>query len=133
MCHRRPTPPAAALQKLRIKAEVIAVDAPLDDPADLAEHTREQLVSMGQLSFAKGAAPGDKPAHSVRVAVRSALLGDLLRKHSSGAALVAVTLPLPAPNVAPGQYMASLDVLSDGLPPTIMLRGNNDNVITFSS
>ena len=53
--------------------------------------------------------------------------------HSSGAALVAVTLPLPAPNVAPGQYMASLDVLSDGLPPTIMLRGNNDNVITFSS
>ena len=72
-----------------------------------------------------------------RIAIRAALLGDLVRQHSSSAALVVVTLPLPAPRKsgAPytGQYLAAMEVLSYGLPPTIMMRGNNQNVVTFSS
>ena len=110
---------------------MVAVDALLEDPANLTQRSREKLVFMGELAYAEGVET--KPTRSVRSAVRAALLGDLLRHHSSSAALVAVTLPLPAPNAEPGQYLAWLEVLSDDLPPTIMLRGNNDNVITFSS
>ena len=74
-----------------------------------------------------------------RIAIRAALLGDLLRKHSSSASLVVVTLPLPAPPNTPsgapqgGKYLAAMEALSFGLPPTLMMRGNNQNVVTFSS
>ena len=122
-----------AYQKLRIKAEVVAVDALLEVPENLAERSREKLIRMGELVYPEGASPGAAPIKAVRSAVRAALLGDLLRLHSRSAAIIAVTLPLPAPNAEPGQYMSWLEVLSDELPPTVMLRGNNDNVMTFSS
>ena len=162
-------------QKLRIKAEVTAIGADLDNPASAAELTKTSRQLLQKLGFgthlppaadrvgdgdiasatsatgkspsavggdgdhdgSEGAARKDERPVADRIAIRAALLGDLVRQHSSSAALVVVTLPVPAPRKsgAPytGQYLAAMELLSYDLPPTIMMRGNNQNVVTFSS
>ena len=61
-------------------------------------------------------------------------LSEVMRHYSARAALVVVTLPLPRRGVtSAGLYMAWLDCLSRGLPPTLLVRGNQRSVLTFYS
>ena len=58
---------------------------------------------------------------------------ELVRQHSSAAELVVVTLPLPQVGTPGALYMAWLDLLSGRLPPTLLVRGNQQAVLTFYS
>lgn len=66
---------------------------------------------------------------------RCHLLGELLRERSSGADLVFVTLPLPDPveMMGEGEYMTWLESMTNGLPTTVIMRGNNKDVLTLYS
>ena len=61
-------------------------------------------------------------------------LADLLREHSVRAELVVMTLPLPRlGQAAPALYLAWLEVMTRGLPPILLTRGNQESVLTFYS
>jgi len=59
-------------------------------------------------------------------------LTEMLRQYSKEAELVIMTLPLPRRDqTSPALYTAWLDMMSKDLPPTLFLRGNQQNVLTF--
>ena len=128
------------LTKLRIQAQVTAVDASScaedDDIANMGNEGSDHSENEKERKFRR--------------------LGRLMRKHSSrasGTDLVFVTLPLPdaVESMAPKQYMRWLELISssgggggsDGgekesgsagrMPPTVIMRGNNQDVLTLYS
>jgi hypothetical protein len=65
---------------------------------------------------------------------RHVRLRELLMQHSSDASLIVITLPMPRKGLcSAGLYMAWLETLSRDMPPMLMLRGNQENVLTYYS
>uniref|UniRef100_A0A3P8ZLU0 Uncharacterized protein n=1 Tax=Esox lucius TaxID=8010 RepID=A0A3P8ZLU0_ESOLU len=63
---------------------------------------------------------------------RKVRLNEIIRRNSQQAALVLVSLPVPQLDCPSALYMAWLDTLTCGLPcPTALIRGNQQNVLTF--
>ncbi|ESN92099.1 hypothetical protein HELRODRAFT_116093 [Helobdella robusta] len=61
-------------------------------------------------------------------------LKELLKQHSSDSKFIVMTLPIPRRGICSfGLYMAWLDTLTSDLPPFLLLRGNQENVLTFYS
>ncbi|XP_055308215.1 bumetanide-sensitive sodium-(potassium)-chloride cotransporter-like [Sitodiplosis mosellana] len=61
-------------------------------------------------------------------------LRELLLKHSTDASLVVMSLPMPRQDaVSAGLYMSWLEVLTKGMPPFLLVRGNQSSVLTFYS
>ncbi|XP_078684120.1 solute carrier family 12 member 1-like isoform X4 [Branchiostoma floridae x Branchiostoma belcheri] len=61
-------------------------------------------------------------------------LRELLQEHSKDASLIVITLPMPRRGVVSTvMYMAWLEILSKDLPPVLMMRGNQQSVLTFYS
>jgi len=61
-------------------------------------------------------------------------ISEVVREHSSSASLLVITLPMVRKDqVPPLLYMAWLDMLTRGLPPTLLVRGNQESVLTFYS
>jgi hypothetical protein len=59
---------------------------------------------------------------------------ELMLQYSKASSLVIVTLPLaPQPVLMSPLYMLWLELLSKSMPPTLYVRGNNHNVLTFYS
>ncbi|KAF6035064.1 Ncc69 [Bugula neritina] len=59
---------------------------------------------------------------------------DLVCEKSSAAALIVMTLPVPRKGLPAPLYMAWLDCLTKNLPaPVLLLRGNQESVMTFYS
>jgi len=108
------------LRKFRIQAEVVVVDSDHEEPS---RETRERFAEL------TGEDPGqrrDRSNYFLR-------LGELVREHSSSASFVVVSLPVPRFSVSPRKYMAYLDMLTQNAPPTLLLRGNQESVLTFST
>jgi len=71
---------------------------------------------------------------NIRTSKRNVRIGELVRKHSRNSTMVFVNIPLPLQmNQSHYQYMCWLETLSKDLPPTILMRGNQENVLTFYS
>lgn len=69
-----------------------------------------------------------------RKTMRNIRLGELIRLHSKDAKLIVLTLPVPKIEMtSPLLYMSWLEVLSAASPPVLMVRGNQQNVLTFYS
>ncbi|XP_041825803.1 solute carrier family 12 member 2 isoform X2 [Melanotaenia boesemani] len=65
---------------------------------------------------------------------RQIRLNELLQEHSSTANLIVMSLPLARKGaVSSALYMGWLEVLSKGLPPILLVRGNHQSVLTFYS
>ncbi|XP_053556068.1 solute carrier family 12 member 2-like [Bombina bombina] len=65
---------------------------------------------------------------------RQIRLNELLHEHSSSANLIVMTMPVARKGaVSNALYMAWLDILSNDLPPVLLIRGNHRNVLTFYS
>lgn len=61
-------------------------------------------------------------------------LRELLLKHSTSASLVVMSLPMPRQGaVSAPLYMSWLEVLTKGMPPFLLVRGNQSSVLTFYS
>ncbi|XP_056273314.1 LOW QUALITY PROTEIN: solute carrier family 12 member 3-like [Pseudoliparis swirei] len=65
--------------------------------------------------------------------LRQIRLSEVLQLYSREAALVVITMPVGTRGVCPNAlYLAWLDVLSHDLrPPVLLVRGNQENVLTF--
>ncbi|CAJ0581669.1 unnamed protein product, partial [Mesorhabditis spiculigera] len=59
--------------------------------------------------------------------------GELLQKYSEDADLIVVTLPVPSKGTPAPLYLSWLEMMSRGLPPTLLVRGNHSSVLTFYS
>ena len=70
-----------------------------------------------------------------KVILRWLRLSELLIEYSKNSGLILVTLPVPTTFITEKQYMAILKIMSDQtqLPPTIIMRGNGQQTITFHS
>ncbi|XP_048473108.1 solute carrier family 12 member 1 isoform X6 [Rhincodon typus] len=65
---------------------------------------------------------------------RQVKLNELLQENSRSANIIVVSLPIARKEaVSSYLYMAWLEILSRNLPPVIMIRGNQKNVLTFYS
>ncbi|KAL0271584.1 UNVERIFIED_CONTAM: hypothetical protein PYX00_008636 [Menopon gallinae] len=61
-------------------------------------------------------------------------LRELLKEHSQDATFVVMTLPMPRKGaVSAPLYMAWLELLTRGMPPYLIVRGNQNSVLTFYS
>ncbi|CAI6365712.1 unnamed protein product [Macrosiphum euphorbiae] len=61
-------------------------------------------------------------------------LRELLLENSQEANLIVMTLPMPRKNVVPASlYMSWLETLTQGMPPFLLVRGNQNSVLTFYS
>lgn len=66
--------------------------------------------------------------------LRHIRIGELLREESLDAQLIVMSLPVPRLDVTPPSlYMSWLEVLTANLPPVLLVRGNQSNVLTFYS
>ncbi|XP_055351604.1 solute carrier family 12 member 3-like isoform X2 [Paramacrobiotus metropolitanus] len=127
------------LEKFRIAVvDVVAID--ID-----TQPSQESLDDFNKLIFkykyenmsARARAPGpatimesDMLEYGKRT-IRSIRLHELLREHSSESVLNVLTMPLPKQNRAATLYLAILDMMTSGLPPTLLIRGNQENVLTY--
>ena len=77
---------------------------------------------------------GDAPIEDQKV-LRTIRIGELVRQNcTSDTRLVVISIPVPVDDVTtPFMYMSWLEVLSADLPPTLLVRGNQTNVLTFYS
>ncbi|XP_010637236.1 solute carrier family 12 member 3 isoform X9 [Fukomys damarensis] len=76
----------------------------------------------------------DEEVNKNRVkSLRQVRLNEILLDYSQDAALVVITLPIGRKGKSPSSlYMAWLETLSQDLrPPVILIRGNQENVLTF--
>ncbi|XP_067117756.1 solute carrier family 12 member 10, tandem duplicate 1 [Osmerus mordax] len=75
----------------------------------------------------------DKELEALRLkSERKVHLNEIIRRNSQNSALVLVSLPVPQTDCPGALYMAWLDVLTSGLHcPTVLIRGNQQNVLTF--
>jgi len=58
---------------------------------------------------------------------------ELLRENSMSSELVVFTLPLPRKGQCVTLYMAWLEMITKGLPPVLLTRGNQTSVLTYYS
>ena len=77
---------------------------------------------------------GEAPIEDPKV-LRTIRIGELVRQNcSSDTRLVVISIPVPVADVTtPLMYMSWLEVLSADLPPVLLVRGNQTNVLTFYS
>ncbi|RWS05726.1 solute carrier family 12 member 2-like protein, partial [Dinothrombium tinctorium] len=59
-------------------------------------------------------------------------LRELLLQYSANATLIVMSLPMPVKGICSAPlYLAWLEMLTQNMPPFLLVRGNNSNVLTF--
>ncbi|XP_055351992.1 solute carrier family 12 member 2-like isoform X2 [Paramacrobiotus metropolitanus] len=132
----------ALLDKFRIEAlDVVPVDLDIAPSAAnmqwfqkiIEENTRERRKSVHSIIHDRRD-PLNKHFSMVDLkekTKRHIRLRDLLLEHSAKSALNVVTLPLPKKDQTAPLYMATLETLTADLPPTLLVRGTQENVLTY--
>ena len=94
--------------------------------------SQESIDSFRRLPV--GQELGDAPIEDQKV-LRTIRIGELVRQNCTpDTRLVVISIPVPVDDVTtPFMYMSWLEVLSADLPPTLLVRGNQTNVLTFYS
>ena len=62
-------------------------------------------------------------------------IAEIVRKNSKAASIILMTLPMPKKDdsLPFGIYMAWLDITTKQMPPFLLIRGNQESVLTFYS
>lgn len=111
------------LAQARIVAEVIIVEG------DFRMHDEEELTNPDEMSAtqAEYAAMGQPVNAEALLYIR---LADEIRSKSSNSTLCFINLPVPHGDATPKQYMAWLDILTAMSLTTVLIRGNNKEVLS---
>eukprot|EP00092_Neocalanus_flemingeri_P010472 GFUD01011283.1.p1 GENE.GFUD01011283.1~~GFUD01011283.1.p1 ORF type:complete len:1082 (+),score=181.23 GFUD01011283.1:264-3509(+) len=119
---------ASMLSRFRIDyADVTAVPdvTKKADPATKAEF--DALISGVGIEESELQSEREKTNRHLR-------LTEMLRQYSKDSELVVMTLPLPRRgHTSPALYTAWLDIMTKDMPPTLLIRGNQQSVLTFYS
>ena len=60
-------------------------------------------------------------------------IAEIARENSEGSALVVMTLPMPKKDLPSALYLAWIDYMTRNMPPFLLVRGNQESVLTFYS
>ena len=94
---------------------------------DTIPNSSSKLSMEGLISKAEIFSQQERTWRNLRIA-------EYLQKYSSKSDLIVITLPVPRKGLISGcLYMAWLDMMTRGLPPTLFVRGNQQSVLTFYS
>ena len=119
------------LRKFRILADVKMIDVSLVEwPSTMIIKEYEELckevgLETGLPEYVDGELPPDNKT------IRLLRLAEQLREHSHDASLVYIQLPIPESTLEQKRYMTYVEMLSNKLPLTCFIRGNNENVMTI--
>ena len=122
---------ASLLAKFRIDVAAVFVIPDITKKANNETFAEfQQLISK----YPAGSIPkADLHANSERTN-RCLRKAELLRERSHKSELIVLTLPLPVKEqFSPALYMAWLEMMTKGLPPVLLTRGNQTSVLTFYS
>jgi solute carrier family 12 sodium/potassium/chloride transporter 2 len=89
----------------------------------------EQIVSK----YPKGSIEASEISANAERTNRHLRTAELLREKSANSELIVLTLPLPRIGGSSALYMAWLEMMTKGLPPVLLTRGNQSSVLTFYS
>lgn len=119
---------ANLLKRFRIDfTSVVEVEGLNTQPSSTSMHNFMKLPVKDEF-------PDISSLEKDRKTVRNIRLGELIRQHSNDAKLIVITLPVPKVEMtSPLLYMSWLEVLSAASPPVLMVRGNQQSVLTFYS
>jgi len=119
---------ASMLSRFRIEySDVTAVPdvTKKADPATKAEF--DAMISGAGIEESELQSEREKTNRHLR-------LTEMLRQYSKDSELVVMTLPLPRRgHTSPALYTAWLDIMTKDMPPTLLIRGNQQSVLTFYS
>jgi hypothetical protein len=109
------------MARFRIKAEVCPIVSPPGSTP--LPTTTDRYFSLHPSLTAR-------PRQLTRGQNRTLVTADLVRQHSHDAHLIFISLPVPVVGRDNVEYLAALDMLSFDLPPTILMRGNQQTVLS---
>merc|ERR1719450_2101364 len=122
---------AALLAKFRIEFSSVVVIPDVTKRA--SDASRERLDAL-LAKIPKDTIPEEELLANKEKTNRHLRLSELLQAHSKDSEIIVMTLPMPRKgNVSSALYMAWLDIMTENLPPTLLIRGNQTSVLTFYS
>jgi len=122
---------AALLAKFRIDFSSVLV---IPDVTKRASDSSRQRLTEKLDSLPEGTISEEELATNKEKTNRHLRLSELLQEHSKESEIVVMTLPMPRKGQIPAAlYLAWLDVMTENLPPTLLIRGNQSSVLTFYS
>jgi len=108
------------IKRFRLNLEIVPVQTKGFGPSRKNIALFEEIAGKSVSSF-------EKP----KVTSRMIRVGELMRHWSKSAELCIITLPPPSFGQVAVEYLTTLDWLSMMLPPTILMRGADQNVLTY--
>merc|ERR1711971_403722 len=122
---------AALLAKFRIDFSSVLV---IPDVTKRASEESRSKLSSKLAKLPSGTIPEEELATNKEKTNRHLRLAELLQEHSSAAELIVMTLPMPRRgHTSAPLYLAWLDLMTENLPPPLLVRGNQASVLTFYS
>jgi len=122
---------AALLAKFRIDFSSVLVIPDVTKRATDESRARHNEM-LGRLP--EGAIDEEEMLANKEKTNRHLRLAELLQEHSKESELIVMTLPMPRKGtISAPLYLSWLDVMTENLPPTLLVRGNQTSVLTFYS
>ena len=122
---------AALMAKFRIEFSSVIV---IPDVTKRAKDETRNVFNGLLEALPEGTVPEAELIENKEKTNRHLRLSELLQEHSDKAEMIMITLTLPRKNqISAPLYLAWLDIMTRGLPPTLLIRGNQSSVLTFYS
>merc|ERR1719264_14206 len=122
---------AALLAKFRIDFSSVLV---IPDVTKRASEESRSKLSAKLAELPAGTIPEEELATNKEKTNRHLRLSELLQEHSSAAELIVMYEPMPRRgHTSAPLYLTWLDLMTENLPPTMLVRGNQASVLTFYS
>jgi len=122
---------AALLAKFRIDFSSVLV---IPDVTKRASEESRSKLNAKLAELPAGTISEEELATNKEKTNRHLRLSELLQEHSNEAELIVMTLPMPRRgHTSAPLYLTWLDLMTENLPPTLLVRGNQASVLTFYS
>jgi len=118
------------LKKFRIKFHSILILTDVNKiPGKKIQLEFDEMILQGS-----GATPMDKD-DLLKKTYFHLRIAEMVRENSGNAAIIVMTLPMPKrdDSLPCDVYMAWLDITTKSMPPFLLIRGNQESVLTFYS